>query len=1171
MVKSSIGGHERSERHCAEVDLQARRASQCRIDEARVQATYSGAAALASSSALPKFTQRPNLLDDISLTRPIDSGPAPEPDTLDYNNESYDDRLFEIPTFITPKPSLDIEAEKARLHDMVAQLVEQATEADELGYDDDATLSNVDLGFQSKDDIMDDDAISAELKAIAPDDSFAPYPNKIMMLLDILDNLPRLRLSSNHFKMILWLLNECNVPGTPSYGAFRRTQSQMQKVCRSVPVQYKSSLGNIFYTNDIRDSVAKDFSNPEVAKHLQLYPEVPDGPISEVWQAERWKEFNPSELTPMYSRGYCHFYIDEAAELDTGEFVMPRNWYTYKGMVYSDCISLEPSLHGWKMGTTQTRICSNRLRFNYLDIVSRIGADIGWAADTDGPPMPNPLRELADGDELYVIMLPIWADDVSGNRSKQYNKHINIYTANGNIPGRLLQEYFVCFISTSPNASSPEQLSAVMDQIKQTQSDPIRCFNAELKRQCRVIVRAPGFPADNPQQSEEASHMGGNANCGCRKCMVGGPYKVTESDEGYHAMFYAGVARSADNTRSALETQISKAMYGIDKPIIDMQTATGIKDKVAQYWIDILLAKSREMKKNTPSRSAEDIARELRGWFACQPGDKINPLLNLAGLDPTQDTPVEILHTILLGIIKYVWYMLHTSWTDTQRDLFVIRLQSTIIDGLNIPPFRAAYMMQYRNGLIGKHFKSLMQTMVFHVHDITAPEQFKLVKAVGALGSILWIPEIDNMDDYLSDLDILIGNVLDAFAAVDPAKILVKIKLHFLPHLISDIRRWGPAIRNSTEIFECYNAIFRFCSVFSNHQAPSRDIANKFASMDRVKHILSGGYWKKDGKWVNTSENVKAVLRDEPIIQRHLGWAQSPEIQSGLMRFAALKKVPLVSWNETKASRYSNMIPPCVVPSDGHANPVWRVGTSVTARSGDACSVGSWVFVDAGENKIIQGRITEMMMMTTGNARHKGLIVLEHFHISERLHPEFTMPVLYRPPALEPSHSVADASTIVCVFSAQHDCHMTGCQPTASRQHVQERQETTQVIKLLEHADDNHFVLNTHPLHNMATLRRILPRALTLPRAYEVDRRAYHDRLAAELRISQEQKRTKANAKRSETRKANLAKKHTQTGGAAAVDMAQELGHEEDDISDVSDDDNDGLEDLQGSKRRRID
>ena len=35
--------------------------------------------------------------------------------------------------------------------------------------------------------------------------------------------------------------------------------------------------------------------------------------------------------------------------------------------------------------------------------------------------------------------------------------------------------------------------------------------------------------------------------------------------------------------------------------------------------------------------------------------DVINPLLRTADVDSHQDTPTEVLHTILLGVVKYYW------------------------------------------------------------------------------------------------------------------------------------------------------------------------------------------------------------------------------------------------------------------------------------------------------------------------------------------------------------------------------------------------------------------------------------------------------------------------------------------------------------------------------------
>jgi hypothetical protein len=72
-------------------------------------------------------------------------------------------------------------------------------------------------------------------------------------------------------------------------------------------------------------------------------------------------------------------------------------------------------------------------------------------------------------------------------------------------------------------------------------------------------------------------------------------------------------------------------MYGVEAPISKLQTATGVKDKVAQYWIDILLEKARQMKADNPGHSPASIADDLQKWLDEQPGDKVNPLLDIAG------------------------------------------------------------------------------------------------------------------------------------------------------------------------------------------------------------------------------------------------------------------------------------------------------------------------------------------------------------------------------------------------------------------------------------------------------------------------------------------------------------------------------------------------------------
>lgn len=186
------------------------------------------------------------------------------------------------------------------------------------------------------------------------------------------------------------------------------------------------------------------------------------------------------------------------------------------------------------------------------------------------------------------------------------------------------------------------------------------------------------------------------------------------------------------------------------------------------------------------------------------------------------------------------------------------------------------------------------------------------------------------------DLKTLIDNVLDAFATLDPSKILIKIKLHALVHIIKNIRRRGPAVRFSTEVFECFNAIFRMCSVLSNHQAPSRDIALKMVDLDRVKHILSGGHWLQDGKWICAGRDVCALLRQTPILQQHLGWTPQPTWTPGSIKGPAKKKRVSISEVILPASTAN----PFEIPLQ--SGDEWIEGVYVTAVSGDRCFPASW-------------------------------------------------------------------------------------------------------------------------------------------------------------------------------------------------------------------------------------
>lgn len=76
-------------------------------------------------------------------------------------------------------------------------------------------------------------------------------------MMDLLDNMPRLRLSEAHMRLILWVMKESGCPDVPSLYKLRRTQQSLQETMGVRTRQYRSQLGNIFFMNDIPQMISK--------------------------------------------------------------------------------------------------------------------------------------------------------------------------------------------------------------------------------------------------------------------------------------------------------------------------------------------------------------------------------------------------------------------------------------------------------------------------------------------------------------------------------------------------------------------------------------------------------------------------------------------------------------------------------------------------------------------------------------------------------------------------------------------------------------------------------------------------------------------------------------------------------------------------------------------------
>ncbi|KAF8164710.1 hypothetical protein B0H34DRAFT_670737 [Crassisporium funariophilum] len=397
---------------------------------------------------------------------------------------------------------------------------------------------------------------------------------------------------------------------------------------------------------------------------------------------------------------------------------------------------------------------------------------------------------------------------------------------------------------------------------------------------------------------------------------------------------------------------------------------------------------------------------------------------------------------------------------DTHKKIYSERLQATNTSGLSIHAIRANYIMHAENSLIGQQLKTLAQVNAFHVYDLVEPLQFALTKAIGELSALLWFPEIRNLDEYLADVKTAAANVLDIAVLIDPSKVILKIKYHLLAHLREDIVRFGPLLGVATETFECFNAIFRFCSILSNHLAPSRNIALQLAEQEVLRHFLSGGGWRGSTgvEWKEPAPAVASFLGKNPFFVALLGYGRHAQPQaSGNIKLEPLKR----SKNRTKIARVAltlgdTLAAQAVNTPEMMQNPEvrWYQGKHVVSHAQDKCAT----------EPPITGKILEILQ---DEDTAMAFVVFDVFQVSAVRHKYFGMPVLSRR-LDKPTLLVIPATTIMFEYDTQHDCLQARCIASGKQAVLQERVQTElrEAESFIQHNPFDRFLINTHAFHN---------------------------------------------------------------------------------------------------------
>ncbi|THH09088.1 hypothetical protein EW146_g8792 [Bondarzewia mesenterica] len=95
------------------------------------------------------------------------------------------------------------------------------------------------------------------------------------------------------------------------------------------------------------------------------------------------------------------------------------------------------------------------------------------------------------------------------------------------------------------------------------------------------------------------------------------------------------------------------------------------------------------------------------------PKDTLSPVWRIKDINPHQDTPVEILHIMLLGFVKYFGRDAISHLNAEEKSCLATRLSSLDVSGLDISLLIGPTLVQYAGSLTDRDFRTIAQAAPF--------------------------------------------------------------------------------------------------------------------------------------------------------------------------------------------------------------------------------------------------------------------------------------------------------------------------------------------------------------------------------------------------------------------------------------------------------------------------
>ncbi|POV96124.1 hypothetical protein PSTT_15817 [Puccinia striiformis] len=534
--------------------------------------------------------------------------------------------------------------------------------------------------------------------------------------------------------------------------------------------------------SQLRHALQQDLANPLVSPHIDFYPEDTKGVNQyKLSQSQKWLTLSPSAT----SRASYQLRIPQNIKFDDPTLL------TVKTKEFAKEYS-EIKRNNLPLST----ICANK--------IFEVNGD-----DSVPIQLPNSWRKKAGGKILRNLPISLYADDTSGNVSKRWNKHISFYYTLAGLPPNLSNEEYNChFLATSNRATVLEISEFLVNEFNELATEGFEAYDASISQPVFVMCSVLFFLGDSPMHSEITNtHYPGSALNPCRIC---GLSALTLAGKHRKDFVYHFFHRDRDGNDSPNDPRVWKETINrthelfkvaTEDTMKEFETLTkeyGVKDRINERFIEdraIPLVKEK-----MDILRSENFARLF------------NPFLRLIGFDGCLDTPVEILHVFLLGIVKYLVHDFVSKLSDTQKAELEGRIESFNTSSLNMPMLQPIYLVTHVKSLIGKEFKIFLQAAPFILFPFMNTFEREIWLSLSTLSPYAFQTHINDMADFQLNLQKHVSNFLYRIVRLT-AQWVNKPKFHMILHLGESIRRFGPATLFATEKFESFNGV----PIWRNH------------------------------------------------------------------------------------------------------------------------------------------------------------------------------------------------------------------------------------------------------------------------------------------------------------------------------------------------------------------